>query len=162
MMMHQNISMRAYLEVLCSTNCMVSALLYLYTAQTNGDAGCKHILEMMHKNLCEKKGQENLELKRNSATRQITKEDVKSMQNVDRERRYQIEKSYIYTGYKLLWIIKMFLDGKKFPFGNLSVLQWQQHTYQIIDFIMNDKYMNDVFIFDPEQFFKVIARLFCG
>ena len=32
MMMHQNISMRAYLEVLCSTNCMVSALLYLYTA----------------------------------------------------------------------------------------------------------------------------------
>ena len=84
------------------------------------------------------------------------------MQNVDRERRYQIEKSYIYTGYKLLWIIKMFLDGKKFPFGNLSVLQWQQHTYQIIDFIMNDKYMNDVFVFDPEQFFKVIARLFCG
>lgn len=27
---------------------------------------------------------------------------------------------------------------------------------------MNDKYLNDVFIFDPEQFFKVIARLFCG
>ena len=115
MMMHQNISMRAYLEVLCSTNCIVSALLYLYTAQTSGDAGCKHILEMIHKNICEKKGQENLELKRVSATRQFTQEDVKSMQSVDRERRSHIEKSYICTGYKLLLIIKMFLDGKKFP-----------------------------------------------
>ena len=79
---------------------------------------------MMHKNMWDKKSQDNLELKRNPATRQITKEDVRSMQSVDRERRYQIEKSYIYTGYKLLWIIKMFLDGKKFPIGNLSLMQW--------------------------------------
>lgn len=84
------------------------------------------------------------------------------MQSVDRERRYQIEKSYLYTGYKLLWIVKMFLEGKKFPYGNLTQPQWQAHTFQIINFIMNDKYLNDVFIFDPEQFFKVIARLFCG
>ena len=42
------------------------------------------------------------------------------MQSVDRERRYQIEKSYLYTGYKLLWIVKMFLEGKKFPYGNLT------------------------------------------
>lgn len=56
----------------------------------------------------------------------------------------------------------MFLEGKKFPYGNLTTTQWQQHTYQIIEFIMNDKYLSDIFVFDPEQFFKVIARLFCG
>ena len=27
---------------------------------------------------------------------------------------------------------------------------------------MSDKYLNDVFILDPEMFFKVMAKLFCG
>ena len=31
-----------------------------------------------------------------------------------------MEKSYIYIGYKFLWIIEMFIDGKKFPYGNLT------------------------------------------
>ena len=56
----------------------------------------------------------------------------------------------------------MFLEGKKFPYGNLSESQWQQHVYQIVTFITDDLYLDDVFMFDPEQFFKVIARLFCG
>lgn len=154
--------MRPYLEVLCSTNCMVGALLYLYTSQASGDAGCKQILEMMHKNMCDKKSQEDLERKRNLSYRQIAKEDIRGMQGVDRDRRYQIEKSYLYTGYKLLWIIKMFLEGKKFPYGSLTSQQWQQHTFQIIEFLMSDKYLNDVFVFDPEMFFKVIAKLFSG
>ena len=142
--------MKDYLEVLCSTNCMVSALLFLYTSKSNEEGGCKQILEMMHKNMEEKKGQEEIERKRNNLQRMILSDDIRTKQSVDRERRYQVEKSYLYTGYKLLWIIKMFLDGKKFPYGNLSQSQWQQHTYQIINFIMNDKYLNDVFIFDPE------------
>lgn len=56
----------------------------------------------------------------------------------------------------------MFLEGKKFPFGNLTGGQWKQHTFQIIHFVMNDAYLNDVFVVDPGQFFKVIARLFNG
>lgn len=63
------ISMKAYLEVLCSTNCMVSALLFLYTSEVKEDGGCKQILEMMHKNMEEKKSQEELERKRNTNTR---------------------------------------------------------------------------------------------
>jgi hypothetical protein len=80
--------MQSYLEVLCSTNCMVSALLYLYTSQTNGDGGCKQILEMMHKNMEDKKGQEEIERKRNPQMRFLTREDIKTMQSVDREHRY--------------------------------------------------------------------------
>ena len=57
--------MRDYLEVLCRNNCMVSALLYLFTSEAKEDGGCKQILEMMHKNMEDKKGQEELERKRN-------------------------------------------------------------------------------------------------
>jgi hypothetical protein len=58
--------MKDYLEVLCSTNCMVSALLFLFTSKSNEAGGCKQILEMMHKNMEEKKGQEEIERKRNN------------------------------------------------------------------------------------------------
>lgn len=154
--------MRSYLEVLCSTNCLVSALLYLYTSVANEDAGCKQILEMMHKTMVDKLSQEEMERRKNPALRPLSRDDICQMATVDREKRYSIEKSYLYTGYKLLWIVKMFLQGKKFPYGDLTVNQWKQHTFQIIHFIMNDNYLNDVFVCDPDEFFKVVARLFCG
>jgi hypothetical protein len=74
-----HVSMRSYLEVLCSTNCMVSALLYLYTSTTNEDAGCKQILEMMHKSICDKKGQEQIERSKNPSLKALTKEDIRMM-----------------------------------------------------------------------------------
>jgi len=80
--------MRAYLEVLCSTNCMVSALLYLYTCDAKEEAGCKQILEMMHKNMEEKKSSEELQHRRNPTIRRVSKEDIRTMQSVDRERKY--------------------------------------------------------------------------
>jgi len=39
---------------------------------------------------------------------------------VDSAKKNEIEKSKVYIGYKLLWIIKMFLEGRKFPFGVLD------------------------------------------
>jgi hypothetical protein len=45
---------------------MVSALLFLFTSKSNEAGGCKQILEMMHKNMEEKKGQEEIERKRNN------------------------------------------------------------------------------------------------
>lgn len=45
-------------------------------------------MEMMHKNMEEKKGQEEIERKRNNNSRQILSDDIRSMQSVDRERRY--------------------------------------------------------------------------
>ncbi len=37
------------------------------------------------------------------------------MLKTDKERRAEIEKSYIYIGYKLMWVMKMFISGRKFP-----------------------------------------------
>ena len=67
---------------------MVSALLFLYTSKSNEEGGCRQILEMMHKNMEEKKGQEEIERKRNNLQRMILSDDIRTMQSVDRERRY--------------------------------------------------------------------------
>jgi hypothetical protein len=32
----------------------------------------------------------------------------------------KIEKSQVYLGYKLFWVIKLILNGKKFPHGNIK------------------------------------------
>ena len=42
------------------------------------------------------------------------------VKKVDLQRKYEIEKSKIYVGYKLFYIIKIFLDGKAFPIGYLA------------------------------------------
>lgn len=52
--------------------------------------------------------------------RKITKDDIRLLRNIDKDLKYEIEKSHLYIGYKLLWIIRMFLDGKKFPNGDLE------------------------------------------
>lgn len=43
---------------------------------------------------------------------------------VDKQKKYDIEKSKCYIGYKLLWIIKLYLEGRQFPYGSLSQQKW--------------------------------------
>jgi hypothetical protein len=43
----------------------------------------------------------------------------------DKEKKAEIEKSHIYIGFKLLWILKMFLHGKRFPEKDLVDIQWR-------------------------------------
>ena len=101
----------------------MSALLYLFTSDAKDKGGCQQILNMMLKNLEEKKNLERL-AERNmdhaQSARKITKDDIRLLRSTDKERKYEIEKSHLYIGYKLLWIIKMFLDGRKFPSGELQ------------------------------------------
>ena len=81
------------------------------------------ILNMMLKNLEEKKNLERLaerNMGQQQSARKITKDDIRLLRSIDKERKYEIEKSHLYIGYKLLWIIKMFLDGRKFPNGDLE------------------------------------------
>ena len=118
-----SISVRQQLEVGCKNYCLVSALLYLFTSDAKDKGGCQQILNMMLKNLEEKRNLERLQEKRGSDStgpRKITKDDIRLLRNIDKELKYEIEKSHLYIGYKLLWIIRMFLDGKKFPNGDLE------------------------------------------
>jgi hypothetical protein len=43
----------------------------------------------------------------------VRKEDLLILQKTDKEKKADIERSHIYIGYKLLWIIQLFLQGKK-------------------------------------------------
>ena len=42
------------------------------------------------------------------------------IKNKSEREKYSVETSNCYIGYKLLWIMNMFLDGKKFPDGTLT------------------------------------------
>eukprot|EP00351_Strombidinopsis_sp_SopsisLIS2011_P002261 CAMPEP_0116887530 /NCGR_PEP_ID=MMETSP0463-20121206/22066_1 /TAXON_ID=181622 /ORGANISM="Strombidinopsis sp, Strain SopsisLIS2011" /LENGTH=75 /DNA_ID=CAMNT_0004550415 /DNA_START=2225 /DNA_END=2452 /DNA_ORIENTATION=+ len=50
----------------------------------------------------------------------ITTDEIRMLNIVDSNKKNEIEKSRVYIGYKLIWIIKMFLEGRKFPFGVLD------------------------------------------
>ena len=42
----------------------------------------------------------------------------------DSMERLNAEKSQIYIGYKILWVIRLFLNGKMFPSGNIPGKKW--------------------------------------
>lgn len=59
-------------------------------------------------------------------------------------------------------IIKIFLEGKMFPYGNLSEEKWRNHVYDISHFVSNEEFYNELLQFDSEQFYKVVSKLFYG
>jgi hypothetical protein len=43
------------------------------------------------------------------------KDDDGAAGNLTKREKLEIEQSQTYIGYKLMWVMKMFLEGKKFP-----------------------------------------------
>lgn len=78
------------------------------------------------------------------------------------KQKYAIEISNCYVGYKLLWIMQMFLEGKKFPDGTLDSEQWRIHVHHIVNFVTTEEYLRTILDFDSEMFFFVIEKLFKG
>jgi hypothetical protein len=81
---------------------------------------------------------------------------------VDSAKKYEIEKSRAYIGYKLIWIMKVFLDGKMFPSGYLPPEKHRIHVYDIVNFITLDFVLEDLLLFDSEVFFKMASKIFMG
>jgi hypothetical protein len=71
-----------------------------------------------------------------------------------------IEKSPVYITYKLLWVTKMFIEGKKFPSGSLSGFKQQKYIFDIIRFLTNPQFLGYLLKFDPDSIFKVIRMFF--
>jgi len=53
--------------------------------------------------------------------------------------RIQIERSACYIGIKLLWIVRMFLIGKKFPSGTFTTNEWHVLCHDVMDLITQDE-----------------------
>ena len=47
------------------------------------------------------------------------------LRNAKKSRRQEIEQSAYYVGYRLFWILGLFLKGKKFPTGQLDAKQYK-------------------------------------
>jgi hypothetical protein len=92
----------------------------------------------------------------------LGKDDIAMISKVDSTKKFEIEKSRAYIGYKLLWIIRLFIDGKSFPNGYLPPDKHRIHIYDIVNFITNDFVLDELLQFDCDQFFKVSAKLFYG
>lgn len=72
----------------------------------------------------------------------------------------EIEHSTTYIGYKVLWVIKLFLEGKKFPQGSLSQQSWRFYTMDIVRFCTNERFMQEFLKFDADAFFQVLKKVF--
>jgi len=93
---------------------------------------------------------------------ETTKDDILLVQRVESNKKYDIEKSRQYVGYKLFWIMKTFLEGKTFPYGFLPPEKHRVHVYDVLNFVTNDYVLDQLLQFDSECFFRVVARLFAG
>ena len=72
----------------------------------------------------------------------------------------EIERSATYIGYKLLWVITLFLEGKKFPQGSLTSDMWRYYVYDVVRFCTNEKFMAWFLDFDADSFFTILRKLF--
>ena len=78
----------------------------------------------------------------------------------NRTAKLEIEHSRTYIGYKLLWVMGLFMEGKKFPQGSLSSFKWRCYIYDIVRFLTNEKFLAYFLTFDPLCFFSILEKLF--
>jgi len=154
----QNLNFSEYpkideLQVICMSKTMVSALLYLMTKQKTEagewDLGCMQILNTIFKVF--KDAQDTAKVA-----------DFARLFKVDTIRKQNMEKSKVYIGYKLLWTMKLSLEGLTFPYGELSYDNYRAHVYDISNFITTRDFLQPLMEFDPKSFFQVVILLFRG
>lgn len=109
-------------------NFLSTALLYLHTAvfDSKDEASCTHVILAL------------LELYRQAKeTNPGSLEELRQIDSLtpDSIERLRAEKSQIYLGYKILWVIRLFLNGKKFPEGNIPEPRWRKYVHEIVDCI---------------------------
>lgn len=106
---------------------MVSALLYIFMGQgreTKQQTSCMNILNTMYKIMRQARLLESAMKQKDPSYVTVTNDDLQKLLKTESQKKYEMEKSYVYIGYKFLWIIQMFLDGKRFPYGDLTERQW--------------------------------------
>ena len=160
--MQYSVGMRAGLEVFCEQHCMISALLHLQKSSSDKKSGEADIISTMYRIMKKLRKSEKKTHEKTGAT-PFTKADVLLLTIVDSQKKYEIEKSYCYIGYKLLWIMKMYLEGRQFPYGSsLTQEQWKCYTLRIAELVVNREFVAEMLEFDPACFLTVIQKLFYG
>jgi hypothetical protein len=58
-----------------------------------------------------------------------------------RMNKIEVEHSSTYIGYKILWLITLYMEGNRYPAGNLSSLRWRYYVMDIVRFCTNERFM---------------------
>lgn len=84
-----------------------------------------------------------------------TPEQIKAIKDLspDSIERQTAERSQRYLGYKVLWAIRLFLNGKRFPFGNIPVFRWKSYIFELVSLISNENIMRDLLYIDSAAYF---------
>jgi hypothetical protein len=82
-------------------------------------------------------------------------EDIKKLSElaVSSVERMPIERSSIYIGYKLFWIIRRLMRGKQFPGGMVNIERFNNTVHDIINYITQSKQMKILLDIDPAAYF---------
>ena len=112
----------------CEEKCLCTGLLYLQTAVSNPN----------EESLCVPVILTLLQLYRDAKrSNPGTLDEIRCVKDLspDSQERLRAEKSQIYLGYKILWAIRLFLNGKKFPSGNIPEKLWRSYVLELVDCI---------------------------
>ena len=59
-----------------------------------------------------------------------------------------------------MWIINLFVDGKQFPKGALSLNQHKNYVYHIIKFILLPNVLKTLLDINPKIVFDILLKLY--
>jgi hypothetical protein len=137
------------LETICKEKMLTTALIHLIitsTSRTDKNA-CLKILN-------------NVFNRFKQASKYNTLDEVKEILLKDEESKYKIETSYEYIGLKLLYIIRLFIKGERFPSGRLNEHQKTLFLSQSIEFLLREDEATELMKLDARTFFNVVSGLY--
>eukprot|EP00347_Sterkiella_histriomuscorum_P012402 403368713 len=134
-------------------NFLTTAILYLYTQvfEKKDNTSCVQILFSLF-DLYKKAGKKNQGLL-------IDIQNLKEFTYESKEKQ-KVEKSQIYLGYKILWVIRMFLNGQKFPQGTIRASKWKTYIHDILELLQAADILKVLLEIDAETFFQTISIIF--
>ena len=94
------------------------------------------------------------------AKKNRTMDEVKEILLKDEESKFSIEASYEYIGIKLLFIIKLFIKGEKFPSGKLNKYQRIDFLGLSIEFLLRHEEATELMRLNARTFFNVVSELY--
>jgi hypothetical protein len=71
-----------------------------------------------------------------------------------------MERSNVYLGYRLFWLINLFIHGRKYPQGSIKEAKWRSYVHDIIQFMSNPQILKDLAKIDAETLFTIINMIF--
>ena len=57
-------------------------------------------------------------------------------------------------------MIRLYLNGKKFPQGNIKEAKWRAYVHDIVQFLSSTEILFDLVCMDAETLFQVMSILF--